>query len=115
MNAKDFGILKAKRRVVNEDWKTALAHNQPAIEEGQLVTFIQRYRNFYGNWIIVLTNDNRYYVSEDDFEGNFLVLDRDDSYFSIEALRTVSRKIFKDRYGKRYLLLNDNGDLQELK
>ena len=114
MNVKDFGILKAKRRVVNEDWKTALAHNQPAIEEGQLVTFIQRYTNFYGNWIIVVTNDNRYYVSEDDFEGNFLVLDRDDSYFSIEAMRTIYRKIFKDRYGKTYLLLNDNGDLEEL-
>lgn len=61
-------LLKAKNTVIDEDWKTALAHHKPAIPKGALVKFLNPYTNYYGHFYEVEYNDTHYYVKPSDFE-----------------------------------------------
>jgi hypothetical protein len=59
-----FGIMNTDAS--NEDWKTALAHEQRNIMKGEKVEIIDTYyRNFYGSYYRVKTKDSgMYYVNK---------------------------------------------------
>ena len=59
-----FGVMNTDAS--NEDWKTALAHNQRNFMKGEKVEIIDTdYQNFYGSYYRVKTKDSgMYYVDK---------------------------------------------------
>ena len=59
-----FGIMNTDAS--NEDWKTALVHNQRNLMKGEKVEIIDTdYQNFYGSYYRVKTKDSgMYYVDK---------------------------------------------------
>ena len=59
-----FGVMNTDAS--NEDWKTAMAHNQRKLMKGERVEIIDTdYQNFYGSYYRVKAKDNEmYYVNK---------------------------------------------------
>lgn len=78
----------AKKEISNEDWKTQLAQKYPNIPKGAEVKIIQRdFRNYYGVWVVVEWNGNRYYTSKDNIEEVYD--EKENSKFNVEKIADI--------------------------
>lgn len=59
-------ILKTVRSVINEDWETAIAHNQPAIPPDTEILVKDVIWNFYGQFITTEYDGYYYYLNPKD-------------------------------------------------
>lgn len=65
-------VVEAAKEVVNEDWKTALAHGQPAVQQGTRGLMTEVVFNFYGRWARVVFEDRDYSIYVDFARLNYI-------------------------------------------
>lgn len=58
----------ALKELYDEDWKTQLALKYPNIPKGAEVDVIDTAFNFYGNFMLVNYNGQRYHVKREDIK-----------------------------------------------
>ena len=96
-------------------WSNNTGCQYPLIcPKGTKVEFVSQFTNYYGTWFEVKYEDEIRYVLPNLCNGNVIVKAKKIVLMDSESLAIKETYILTDRYGKRYRLLNEKGDLELL-
>jgi len=112
-NLEDFKYVTIETE--NERWFYNTGCQYPLIcPKGTKVKFVQVFSNYYGTWFEVEYNGQIKYILPCLCDGNVMIKHEERKWLDIPSLKVKEIHIFTDRFGKKYKLLNEKGDLELL-
>ena len=110
MNLKDFQYLTV---YCDEHWFHGTGCQYPLVcPKGTKVKFIRQMTNLYGKWFEVEYEGEKRYIMPSLCEGNVMVKVERYVWFDPPSCSYKEIYFYYDRYGKKYKLLNEKGELE---
>ena len=114
LNLKDFKYVTINFGEIDpKKWMDNTGCQYPLIvPNGTKVEFVGVYINYYGRWFEVEHEGRLQYILPCFCEGNVMIKKESYEYFDVASLTNKVVIYYMDKYGKRYRLLNSEGDLE---